>query len=95
MAVTTGSMALRARVAEHDLPLADAFHAREGDEILLHDIQHIATHQQQRQALQIKRQRNDRQDQVAPVIGADQLLPKTIDRSRQGWWRPRPAATAA
>ena len=52
---------------DHD-PLREALHAGHGDEILVEDFDHRRAHEQQRQALQIDRERQGRQEQVASEI---------------------------
>ena len=47
-------------VADDDAPFAEALHARHGDELLVHHLEHVGAHQQQRQALQVEGQRDHR-----------------------------------
>ena len=53
----------------------EALHARHGDELLVHHLQHVGAHQQQRQALQVEGERQDGQGEMMEVVPRDDALP--------------------
>ena len=61
-----GQQSVARGVAHHDGPARQAFHAGHGDEFVIQDLEHGGAHQQQREALQVKRQCQCRQRQVPP-----------------------------
>ena len=59
----------------HDAPFGEALHARHGDELLVHHLEHVGAHQQQRQALQVERERDHRQREMLQVVERGDALP--------------------
>jgi hypothetical protein len=55
-------------MADDDAPFAEALHARHGDELLVHHLEHVGAHQQQRQALQVERERQHGQGEVVDIV---------------------------
>src|SRR5262249_42934555 len=62
------------RVRQHDPALRQTLHPRHDDEVLVQHFEHVAPHQQQRQPLQVDRQRRRRQEEVPPEVGGRDLL---------------------
>ncbi len=67
-AVTTGRSALRAAWPMTMRHSRQALHARHGDELLVHHLEHVGAHQEQRQALQVEGERQHRQGEMVEVV---------------------------
>ena len=62
------------RVIDHDAPLRETLHTSHGDELLVHDVDHRRTHEEQRQALKIEGDRQRGQRDVHEEVAREDAL---------------------